>query len=396
MSAAGVIYNAGVQESNASPHRDYGDGASGYQLKSTGTVALSVRQLLVEGQAYQIRGVTFSYARLGDERTQAQLNAAYIGATTLTAMLRQMRMAGINTVRTYNPPERDVLDAFAAKGIKVIVGFPNYDDRAQPMADISHGTYRDYIMANKDHPAVLMWEFGNEYNYHPEWFGGDINNWYTALESAATTAHLTDAAHPVSTAHGELPSAAAVAACPSVDVWGMNVYRWTNPSAIFAQWDAISGKPMYLSETGGDAYNNAAGREDETAQANAAEAIWLKVDPNCTIHDAGKNCLGLTYFTWIDEWWKAGSSATHDAGGSANGGVPYDGYANEEYWGWTRLDGAPRETLSRMKTYWGASAQAPYWKLSSSGDVRPHALMPDAPRTSNITWIVNLDGKMAD
>jgi hypothetical protein len=44
---------------------------------------------------------------------------------------------------------------------------------------------------------------------------------------------------------------------------------------------------------------------------------------------------GVTLFEFCDEWWKAGDPSAQDPGGAApnSGGVPYDGAANEEYWG---------------------------------------------------------------
>ena len=55
-----------------------------------------------------------------------------------------------------------------------------------------------------------MWELGNEYNYHPEWFDGDIRNWYNAMNNAAQLIHENDSSHPVTTAHGELPDSLAL------------------------------------------------------------------------------------------------------------------------------------------------------------------------------------------
>ena len=106
----------------------------------------------------------------------------------------------------------------------------------------------------KNYQAILLWELGNEYNYHPEWFENDIGNWYKAMNDAADLIHKNDPLHPVTTAHGELPYDLAMAASPNIDVWGMNVYRWDDPTSIFIEWSALSSKPMYLSEAGGDSY----------------------------------------------------------------------------------------------------------------------------------------------
>ena len=47
----------------------------------------------------------------------------------------------------------------------------------------------------------FVWELGNEYNYHPERFNGNIDNWYNSMNSAANEIKKIDQNHPVSTAH---------------------------------------------------------------------------------------------------------------------------------------------------------------------------------------------------
>ena len=97
----------------------------------------------------------------------------------LTEDLALMVEAGINTIRVYEPvEEKAVLDEISAAGLKVIIGF-GYNQNGN--FDILSGTFIDYINTYKNHNAILLWELGNEYNYHPEWFDGDIKNWYTAL-----------------------------------------------------------------------------------------------------------------------------------------------------------------------------------------------------------------------
>ncbi len=161
-----------------------------------------------------------------------------------------------------------------------------------------------------------MCELGNEYNYHPEWFEGDMNNWYSSLNQAATDIHRVDKKHPVTTAHGEIPEVLALNSCLDIDVWGMNVYRWDNPKEIFEQWKTVSTKPMYLSEAGGDSYMTIAKRGykrdvNEKAQADANAAILDVVFKN---QDSSS---GVTLFSFTDGWWKAGNIKEQDPGGWA-------------------------------------------------------------------------------
>ena len=131
----------------------------------------------------------------------------------------------------------------------------------------------------------------------------------------------------------------ALSLSPNIDVWGMNVYRWDEPGEIYDQWKAVSEKPMYLSEAGGDSYMTItkAGFEkgvNEKAQAAANAKILESVFDNMEV------CSGVTLFAFVDEWWKAGNNDVQDIGGWApnSSGVPYDGSPNEEFWGILDID----------------------------------------------------------
>ena len=302
-------------------------------------VAVSGRNIVVDGQRYLIKGICYHPVPKGsDKRDFGNLNQD----------LKLMVEAGINTIRVYEPiREKKVLDRINRAGIKIIMGF-GYDQGG--VYDIKSGTYIDYVNQYKDHDAILMWELGNEYNYHPEWFAGDVKNWYSSLDEASIEIHKADPAHLVTTAHGELPDSLAIASCPGIDVWGMNVYRWDNPKEIFAQWSAVSEKPMYLSEAGGDSYmtiarDGYAKGENETVQADANRKIL-----EC-VFEHGEICSGVTLFSFTDGWWKSGNNDTQDVGGWApnSSGVPYDGTPNEEYWGIVDLDRNKKEAYEVVK-----------------------------------------------
>ncbi len=289
------------------------------------SVTVQGREIRVNNLKYTIRGVCYNPVAKGDSRFNP-LDFSHIDQD-----IALMTQAKINTIRTYVPITNvTVLDKLAAAGIKVIIGFPNYDDTFQ-YPDINHNTYVNYINTYKNHAAILMWELGNEYNYHPEWFNNNINNWYTILNTTAADIHSLDPNHPVSTAHGEVPTATVLNLCPNIDVWGMNVYRWDNPSGAISDFAARSTKPCYLSETGGDRYNTTSGIEDQQAQANANLTIWNNIKGNLDI------CSGVTYFAFVDEWWKSGNNSTHDVTGFSMS-IPYDNYASEEWWGIVDID----------------------------------------------------------
>ena len=303
-------------------------------------VSVKERQIFVNDALYTIKGICYHPVPKGSPNKRSW--------ETLTQDLALMTEAGINTIRVYEPiDDIKVLDEINAAGLKVIIGF-GYNQGGKN--DIESGTFIDYVNTYKHHDAILMWELGNEYNYHPEWFGDDIKNWYTAMNNAAALIHKNDTNHPTTTAHGDLPDALALEMSPNIDVWGMNVYRWDNPEPIFKQWKAVSSKPMYLSETGGDSYMTIekAGYqqgENQKAQADAAKNILEKVFNNQDI------CSGVTLFSFTDGWWKAGNNTVQDIGGYApnSTGIPYDGAPNEEYWGIVDIDRNKKEAFTVLK-----------------------------------------------
>ena len=303
-------------------------------------VSVSERQILVNENPYLIKGICYHPVPKGSKD---------LSFDSLDQDLALMVEAGINTIRVYAPIDnKDVLDKIHDAGLKVVIGF-GYNQGGR--FDILSGTFVDYINTFKNHPAILMWELGNEYNYHPEWFEGDIKNWYKALKEATDLAHENDTNHPVTTAHGDLPDALALSICTNIDVWGMNSYRWDNPETIFSEWEALSHKPMYLSEAGGDSYMTISrdGYEagsNEKAQANANKNILNAIFKNQDI------CSGVTMFSFTDGWWKAGNPEKQDPGGWApnSSGVPYDGAPNEEYWGMVDIDRNKKEAFEIIST----------------------------------------------
>lgn len=300
------------------------------------------RQLLVGQEPFFIKGIC--YHPVPANQTKRSFDR-------IEEDLQLMKAAGINTIRVYEPiVEREVLDIIAKNEMYVILGF-GYNQGGK--FDILTGTFSDYVEMYKDHPAILLWELGNEYNYHPEWFSGDIKNWYKAMNEAAKVIHSLDSNHPVTTAHGELPDQLALEMGSEIDVWGMNVYRWDKPGPIFDQWKARSDKPMYLSEAGGDSYmtygsHGYAKGPNQKAQADANANILKEVFEN---KDVGS---GVALFSFTDGWWKAGNPSKQDPGGFApnSSGVPYDRTANEEHWGIVDLDRKQKQAYQIVKKYY--------------------------------------------
>ena len=302
-------------------------------------VKIQDNTMTVDGNPYYMKGICYHPVKIGNTKRSFE---------TLNEDLILMKEAGVNTIRVYEPiDDIAVLDKLSKAGIKVVISF-GYNQKGR--FDIVSGTFIDYVRKYKNHEAILMWELGNEYNYNPQWFGGDINNWYKAMELVSQMIQIEDPYRLVSSAHGDLPSIDALNIAPSIQVWGMNVYRWDQPESIFEEWKAISNKPMYFAELGADSYMTKSTEkytqgENQIAQANANKIILDQV-----LSNSDKN-IGSFIFQFTDGLWKAGNPKKQDTGGSApnSDGTPYDGTANEEYWGIVDINRNKKITFDVVK-----------------------------------------------
>ncbi|MDB4157261.1 hypothetical protein N9728_05650, partial [Gammaproteobacteria bacterium] len=208
----------------------------------------------------------------------------------------------------------------------------------------------EYVKKYLDHDAIIMWELGNEYNYNPQWFEGDIDNWYRAMNQASIKIQTIDKNRLVSSAHGDIPDSNALQLGSSINIWGVNIYRWDEPASVFDDWKAVSDKPIYFSEIGSDSYMTKSTNVykigiNEKAQSDANTIILNEIIDNVAFNE------GAFIFQFADGLWKAGNPSIQDTGGSApnSDGTPYDGTANEEYWGIVDIDRRKKDTFYAIK-----------------------------------------------
>jgi hypothetical protein len=302
-------------------------------------IRIEGRRLVVDCVPYQVRGVCWNPVPRGATHP-AGLDYDGLAPTDVPLM----QAAGINTVRTYEAlADRAVLDRLYQAGIRVLSTVYGYGGDAASVV-----TAR--VNAVKDHPAILGWVLGNEWNY---------NGLYTELPHAEALARINEAAalvkaaddtHPVITVYGELPTTATLDAMPDIDIWGINAYRGISFGDLFSTWESRSDKPMFLSEYGADAYNADLPGYDPDSQAEATRALTEELLENSAALTPDGVALGGTIFEWADEWWKAGNPNTQEAGGVAPGGGPYpDQTFNEEYWGVVDIDRMPRPAYDELE-----------------------------------------------
>jgi len=319
-----------------------GDAENGGAPAGVSGISIRGREILVDGEPFHIRGVNWNPVPKGENHPDG---LDYAGFADQDIAL--MKAAGINAVRTYERLEnRTVLDKLHAAGIYVFSTV--YGWWQDPPSVV---TAR--VNAVKDHPAILAWVLGNEWNYNHLYGEGSLTVAQTRdqINQAAALIKAADPDHPISTIYGEFDGLADnVQAMPDIDLWGINTYRGLSHGTLFTQWRDLAEKPMYLGEYGADAYDSRGqGQVDVDSQALAVSSLTEELIDNYATASGGVT-LGGFVFEWADEWWKAGQPDVHDTGGIAPGGGPYpDSTFNEEYWGIVDIERNPRPAYDALK-----------------------------------------------
>ncbi|MFE8601166.1 glycoside hydrolase family 2 TIM barrel-domain containing protein [Archangium violaceum] len=304
-----------------------------------GAISVEGRAIKVGGKAIQLKGVCWNPVGKGHQHPPGDDYAAFADQD-----IALMKAAGINVVRTYDTiRDTRVLDKLHAAGIRVIMSVYAYGGEPATRAS-------EHVAALKNHPAILMWSLGNEWNYNGLYTGMSFNDSMVRLNQIAAAIKAIDKTHPIVTVYGEMPSRNTIEGMPDVDVWGLNMYRGITFGDAFDKWTALSQKPMFLAEYGADAFNAKLPGYDPKSQGTATRALTEELLEHSTANKGGV-CSGGTIFEWSDEWWKSGNPSQHDNGGEAPGGGPYpDGTFNEEWWGIVDVDRNTRPAYEALKS----------------------------------------------
>jgi hypothetical protein len=328
-----------------------GDAAAAPAAPSTsspGDAAPSLaRDAAVPGAA--LRGVCWNPVPLGARHPEG-LDYAGFAARDIPLMVQ----LGVNVVRTYEPLlDRGVLDALWTAGIQVI-------DSVYPWGGDEPSVVIERVRAVADHPAILYFSVGNEWNYNGLYVGLSHADALARVAEAARLIRAEDARHPIATIYGELPSEETLAALPEIDVWGINAYRGISFGDLFERWRELTSSAMFVAEYGADAYNAGLPGYDPDSQALAVASLTREILEQAASERSGARVLGGTLFEWADEWWKdeAGSLDAQDVGGIAPGGGPYpDQVFNEEWWGLVDIERAPRPAFDALRAVFSEYAQ---------------------------------------
>ena len=273
-------------------------------------VTIVGKQLMVEGKPFYIQGVCYSPIPVGESPSFDPRGDYFTQeyAWIWQRDLPLMKAMGATTIRIYGwkaPADHTAfLDAVHAAGLKVLVTYYLGDAEESPVRTVADRNriiqqFVAQVYRYRDHPAILMWSFGNELNGSWNKFVTQISDafgcWWTAfcagyqdtnsdchwqsqcmyfqlfsfINAAAkaakvvTTRPIISGFADVDYMVGPTPWLDKVArfdwVLPDLDAWAMQLYRGYTFGGYFWMYRGESQKAMIVTEFGVDAYNDPCG-----------------------------------------------------------------------------------------------------------------------------------------
>ncbi|MDD5130122.1 MAG: glycoside hydrolase family 2 TIM barrel-domain containing protein [Candidatus Omnitrophica bacterium] len=337
-------------------------------------------QMLVDGNPYIIKGITYAPTKIGqspDDGTQGnwmeedfnkngKIDGPYDAFVDKNKNNLQdadelaigdfklLQDMGVNTIRLYHHPlkvNKELMrDMYNTYGIRVIMGdfLGKYAIGSgaawNPGTDYNNEEHKKNMIASvtkmvnefKDEPYILFWLLGNENVYG---YACNANEqpeaYFKFANEVAKIIKSIDPQHPVAICSGDILFLDKFGKnAPDIDIFGTNAYRGDYGfGAFWRQVKDQSGKPAFITEFGCPSYaEGKSADESEELQAQYHLGSWEDMENNMAFNGAAGNCLGGVVFEWLDEWWKAYEPAIHDTKGLWSGPFP-DGYMHEEWLG---------------------------------------------------------------
>ncbi|HNW39025.1 MAG TPA: glycoside hydrolase family 2 TIM barrel-domain containing protein [Candidatus Omnitrophota bacterium] len=337
-------------------------------------------QLLVDGQPYIIKGITYTPTKVGQSPDEGTLgnwmeedfnkngkidgpfdafvdenrNNLQDADELAVGDFKLLQDMGANTIRLYHHPAKVnkelMRQMYNDYGIRVILGdfLGKYAIGSgaswNPGTDYNNEEHKKKMIASvtamvnefKDEPYILFWLLGNENVYG---YACNANEqpeaYFKFANEVAKIIKSIDPQHPVAICSGDILFLDKFGKnAPDIDIFGTNAYRGDYGfGAFWRQVKEQSGKPAFITEFGCPSY--AEGKsidEAEQLQAQYHSGSWEDMENNMAFNGAAGNCIGGVVFEWLDEWWKAYEPAIHDTKGLWSGPFP-DGFMHEEWLG---------------------------------------------------------------
>ncbi|MFL5831665.1 MAG: glycoside hydrolase family 2 protein [Solirubrobacteraceae bacterium] len=239
-------------------------------------------RLTLNGRLLNLRGVNI--------HEQALSQGAALDPAHLRQLVTWARGTGATIIRAHYPLSPVIEELADRLGLLIFSEVPVYQVSSQYLGQrawrsAALATLQNNILANENHPSVLVWSIGNELETPPP--GAEASY----IAAAASLAHQLDPTRPVTMALSNWPGVACQAAYAPLDVLGVNEYiGWydagggtTDDRDALGPWlDSLHAcyptKPLIVSEFGFEANRHGPVEERGTYEFQAdAVAFHLSV-----------------------------------------------------------------------------------------------------------------------
>ncbi|HEY3242889.1 MAG TPA: glycosyltransferase family 2 protein [Phycisphaerae bacterium] len=348
-------------------------------------------ELIVDGRAFQMRGVHYSPWLPG---TGPDGKSEYPSQKVVKKDLDAIAALGANTILIHSAPGW-VIDLAQQRGLLTVYQFSvSWNDTSREAFDRQADAILKTVETLRRHEGILVWVLGNEV---PAWV-------VERLGAQTVSGRLRDLAERVRQcdpgrllAHANWPPTKELD-LSFLDLACFNLYpawpyevsvRGYGPYLREVLGPLALGKPLIISEFGINSL--------EASEARQAEVIQ-----NCWREIAGGPAAGGIVFSWCDEWWKNFDNPIPGKDYWQREYDPTDAARQdadpEEYYGIVRADRTPKPALAAVREMWrGRPAQhsavpwiilaamaAATWMLFGLARHRSnHKRAQTAPRESN-------------
>jgi len=268
----------------------------GYRLKSgIRSIDVSGGKLTLNGRALNLRGV-------GVHEDDPVAGFA-IGSARRAEIAAQAKELGATVIRAHYPLHPELHELADRLGLLVWSEIPVYAVKTQylkreTVRKLAARELETNILANQNHPSIMLWSVGNELSARP----GPVQGLY--IEHAVRQAKALDPSRPVALAVAGYPSAGCRPQYAPLDVVGINEYFgwYPGPNGQIADRDAL---PAYLDSVRACYPNKAIFVSEFGAEANRDGPVEEKgtfqyqqdfVNFHLGVHDARPWLSGSIYW----------------------------------------------------------------------------------------------------
>jgi len=364
---------------------------------------VGVRTISVNKEnGFQLNGKTRKFKGVCLHHDLGPLGAA-INKAALIRQIKTMKAMGCDAIRTsHNMPSQMQMQVCDSLGMMVMA--ESFDMWIYPKCKNGYARFfkewsdRDItnlVLANRNHPSIVMWSIGNEIPEQNDKKGVDIINRLQGL------CHKLDPSRPVTQGMDRIDNALATGFAQAMEVPGMN-YRLHKYQKAY---ETLKHGFLLGSETTSTVSSRGVYKFPVETTDNSRYSSWSpNYDPKA-VKDADGQCSGydVEYCSWSnlpdDDWrwqddmpWVIGEFVWtgYDYLGEP---TPYDEYwpSRSSYFGICDLAGLPKDRYYLYRSHWNKQERTihllPHWSWGTSkkqkgnriGKVTPVYCYTDCP-----------------